>query len=206
MIPHQKYSLLIRSAGQNEQPEIMGYLYEHGGAEELDGPRVLEEYARELNIAIRDDRRKTVKWLVENIPFPYFGQPGDMAIAITTRCRRFEILQLFHELGSSGVVDLTQSEDNHSSQVASWWARSRNVMDFAGGSGRVDMFKWLLENHPLKVTKDAMDRAACCGHLEMVQWLHKNRSEGCTTKAMDDAASRGHFEVVKWLHSNRQEG
>ncbi|KAE9018277.1 hypothetical protein PR003_g14053 [Phytophthora rubi] len=182
MKAHDEY--LIRLAGPHDQTEIMGYLYEQGGAEEIG---VVREYAAVFMTAIRDGRCKMVRWLIENIPFPNFGQPGDMAIAIS-------------------MIDLTQNEDTQANQVAAWWSRSRNVMDFAAGSGHVDMFKWLMANHPQTVTKDAMDRAACCGHLEMVQWLHQNRSEGCTTTAMDEAASRGHFEVVKWLHSNREEG
>ncbi|KAE9119000.1 hypothetical protein PF010_g8011 [Phytophthora fragariae] len=42
---HEKYSYLIRLAGQHDQTEIMGYLYEQGGAEEIDAPRAIREYA-----------------------------------------------------------------------------------------------------------------------------------------------------------------
>ncbi|GMF52476.1 unnamed protein product [Phytophthora fragariaefolia] len=102
MKAHRKYSHLIRLAGQNDQAEIMGYLYEQGGAEEAEqDPIVIRKYADELRVAIRYDRCNPVKWLVENIAFPDLGHPGYMIINITTKFRRFNILQLLHELGSS---------------------------------------------------------------------------------------------------------
>jgi hypothetical protein len=206
MRPHQKYSYLVRLAGQNDQPEVMQYLYEQGAVEEINDDLVVSAYAQTLTIAIRDDRYNTVKWLVENIQFPDDGRPGDIAIEVAARCRRFNILKLFHELGSTGVVDLSQNEDNQAGQVATWWSRSRHALDSAGGSGMVDRFKWLVANHPNHVSKESMDGAAYCGNLEMVQWLHANRSEGCTVDAMDGAASWGHLKVVKWHHANRSEG
>ncbi|ETN06709.1 hypothetical protein PPTG_12752 [Phytophthora nicotianae INRA-310] len=206
MKSHRKYSYLVRLAAQNDQAGIMQYLYEQGADDEIGGEGIVREYAREMMIAIRDDRCNTVKWMVQNISFPESGPSSNMAIKIAVRFRRFNILKLFHELGSSNVIDLTQNEDNRADQVTAWWSRSQNLMDSAGGCGRVDMFQWLLENHPQEVSKDAMDRAAGGGHLEMVQWLHANRSEGCTKKAMDAAATRGHFDMVKWLHVNRSEG
>jgi hypothetical protein len=65
----------------------------------------------------------------------------DIAIDIATSRRRFDILKLFHELGSTGVVDLSQNEDNQAGQAATWWSRSSHVMSYAGGSEMVDMFK-----------------------------------------------------------------
>ncbi|ETI43012.1 hypothetical protein F443_11947 [Phytophthora nicotianae P1569] len=59
-------------------------------------------------------------------------------------------------------------------------------------SGRIDVFRCLLSNHPREATEAAMDRAACGGHLEMIQWLHVNRSE---EKAMDYEAANGHVDV-----------
>ncbi|ETM51216.1 hypothetical protein L914_04918 [Phytophthora nicotianae] len=144
--------------------------------------------------------------MVEHILFPGAGMTESTFIAIAIKYQRFNILKLFHELGSSGIIDLTQNGDNRAIQVAKWWSISRRAIDFAAGVRRLDMLQWLLPNHPQKVSSDTMDRTACGGHLEMVQWLHANRSEGCTKKAMDGAASRGHIDVVKWLHTNGSEG
>ncbi|ETL89656.1 hypothetical protein L917_11442, partial [Phytophthora nicotianae] len=87
---------------------------------------------------------------------------------------------------------MTPNDGNHSDQVPAWWSLPQNVMDVAGGSGRIDVFRCLLSNHPREATEAAMDRAACGGHLEMIQWLHVNRSE---EKAMDYEAANGHVDV-----------
>jgi hypothetical protein len=81
MKPHQKYSYLVRLARQSDQIEIMQYLYEQGAVDEINDDRVVREYARTCMLAIRDDRYNTVKWLIENIPFPDRGPPGDIAVA-----------------------------------------------------------------------------------------------------------------------------
>ncbi|KUF95151.1 hypothetical protein AM588_10005166 [Phytophthora nicotianae] len=171
-----------------------------GAADELGDRRIVADYAAALNTAVVNDRYHAVKWMVEHVPFSNISQQGGMIIDTAVKHERFNILKLFHELS------VTQNVENQAHQVAAWWSLSRDAMDLAAGTGRVDMFKWLLSSHPSNITQEAMNRAAHGGHLEMIQWLHANRSEGCTKKAMDDAAWYGHFDVVKWLHANRSEG
>ncbi|ETP40863.1 hypothetical protein F442_11859 [Phytophthora nicotianae P10297] len=196
----KKHSSLIWLAARNDHAEIMQYLYEQGAADELGDRRIVADYAAALNTAVVNDRYHAVKWMVEHVPFSNISQQGGMIIDTAVKHERFNILKLFHELS------VTQNVENQAHQVAAWWSLSRNAMDLAAGTGRVDMFKWLLSSHPSNITQEAMNRAAHGGHLEMIQWLHANRSEGCTKKAMDDAAWYGHFDVVKWLHANRSEG
>ncbi|KAF4046051.1 hypothetical protein GN244_ATG01555 [Phytophthora infestans] len=164
--PAQDQSLCLHAWWN--QAEIMLYLYELGAAEEMEDEGVVREYAREMRLAIRDDRYKVVKWLVENISLPESGYPGKTVIPMTIRCGRFNILKLIHKLGSSNVIALTQNEINRNAQVTLWWFQCENLMGIAGGSGRVDIFQCFLEKYPQDASKDAMDTAAWCVHLELI--------------------------------------
>ncbi|KAG3150357.1 hypothetical protein PI126_g11550 [Phytophthora idaei] len=70
MKPRRKYSYLLQSAARNNHTDIVQYLYEQGAANEVGDDRVVKDYARELMVSIGDDRYNSVKWMVQNIPFP----------------------------------------------------------------------------------------------------------------------------------------
>ncbi|EGG18702.1 hypothetical protein DFA_04198 [Cavenderia fasciculata] len=80
---------------------------------------------------------------------------------------------------------------------------TRDVLDEAAKSGKLDIIKFLHENRTERSSTNAMDLAE---NIEVTKFLHFNRTEGCTTDAMDNAARRGDLETVEFLHENRTEG
>ncbi|OWY96254.1 hypothetical protein PHMEG_00033527 [Phytophthora megakarya] len=75
-------------------------------------------------------------------------------------------------------------------------------MDFAAGTGYLEIVQWLHTHRQEECTTTAMNEAAGNGHLEIVKWLHENRREG----AMDWVINNGHLDVARWLYNNRSEG
>ncbi|KAG6954184.1 hypothetical protein JG687_00011947 [Phytophthora cactorum] len=113
-------------------------------------------------MAIRQDRYNTVKWMVEHIPFRRLG---------------YDILKLFHELGTSGTVNnLIRSEESRAHQVAACANRS--------------------EGCSAKVIKNAVDK----GHVTVLNWLHHQYPEHAPMVIDRWAGMEHKFEVVLFLH------
>ncbi|AVK75320.1 Ankyrin repeat domain containing protein [Pandoravirus quercus] len=72
------------------------------------------------------------------------------------------------------------------------------AMDYAAGSGHLDIVEWLHENTDRGCTTHAMDMAAASGHTHILQWLHEHRTEGCTIAAGSTSCS-GNVQTVAWL-------
>src|SRR3954464_6412415 len=83
--------------------------------------------------------------------------------------------------------------------IAKLYNAKEHTWIWAAVGGRIEVIKWLHENHVERCIVWVMDVAGRNGHIDVVKWLHENRSEGCTEDAMNLAARNGHFKVVKWL-------
>ncbi|KAG6964900.1 hypothetical protein JG687_00005702 [Phytophthora cactorum] len=57
-------------------------------------------------------------------------------------------------------------------------------LQFAGSEDS-EAVKWSHVHHSDQFAPQVMDRAGGNGRLHIIQWLHENRGEGCTTYAMD---------------------
>ncbi|EFA77129.1 hypothetical protein PPL_09884 [Heterostelium album PN500] len=79
---------------------------------------------------------------------------------------------------------------------------------FASDKGLLPIIRYLIENNVpyLNLPELMLDHATSSGNLELVQYLHENTTVRCTTRAMDYAATNGYFEILKYLHYNRSEG
>ncbi|KAK1930027.1 putative ankyrin repeat protein [Phytophthora citrophthora] len=180
---------------------VMQYLYEQG---------LVDGFGDGLLCAIRGDRMKSVKWILEYFP-PTEHMPDYSVLVEAARHGRLEMLQFFQRVDSTvpGLSKSTQRQRGRQPRRMETWAQSfdrDNIRLVAATDGHLRASKCVCTYRSEWCSTDAMDEAAANGQLEVVQWLHSNRTEGCTTNAMDEAAANGYLEVVQWLHANRSEG
>ncbi|OWZ05794.1 hypothetical protein PHMEG_00022045 [Phytophthora megakarya] len=136
--------------------------------------------------------------MIEHIPFPKHGHPGDTIIDTATISGQFNNVMDF--VAGSGQVDMFKRLLTHYPEKEV----TKDAMDQAECGGHLEMVQWLHANRSEGCTEKAMDEAASRGHFDVVKWLHTHRSEGCTEPAVDGAAANGYLDI--WLGTNRSGG